>query len=76
METKNLKVKCYSGYTYAERPESFQWQDVRYDIQKIEKEWFEPGEKHFQVCTCDNKKFQLCYNEKEKQWSLTELMGG
>jgi len=71
----NLKVNCYSGYTYAERPESFLWQGVEYEIEEIEKEWLEPGEKHFQVRTRDNKIFQLCYNETEKQWSLTELVG-
>ncbi len=39
----NLKVNCYSGRTYAERPESFQWQGVEYEIKEIEKEWLEPG---------------------------------
>jgi hypothetical protein len=71
----NLKVNCYSGYTYAERPESFWWKGVECQIQEIEKEWLEPGEKHFQVRTKDNKLFQLCYNETEKQWSLTEPVG-
>jgi hypothetical protein len=69
-------VNCYSGYTYAERPESFLWQGIKYDIKNIEKEWLEPGEKHFKVSTSDNKLFQLCYNETVKKWSLTELVGG
>ena len=71
-----IEVNCYSGYTYAERPESFRWQGMEYEIQKIEKEWREPGERYFQVRTKDNKLFQLCYNETNKQWSLTELVGG
>jgi len=25
-----LKVNCYSGHTYAERPESFLWQGIEY----------------------------------------------
>lgn len=37
----NLKVSCYSGYTYAERPESFEWRGVEYEIKEIEKEWQE-----------------------------------
>ncbi len=72
----NLKVSCYSGHTYAERPESFQWQGIEYEVKEIEKEWLEPGERHFQVRTGDNKLFQLCYNMGEQQWSLIELVRG
>ncbi len=71
-----LKVNCYSGHTYAERPKSFLWQGVEYEVEEIEKEWLEPGEKYFQVRTGGNKLFRLCYNEIEKRWSLTELVGG
>jgi hypothetical protein len=70
----NLKVKCYSGQTYAERPRSFTWEGIEYEVEEIEKEWREPGEKYFQVRTRDNKLFQLCYNERQEQWSLTELI--
>jgi len=76
VKKNNLKVNCYSGHTYAERPESFMWQGMEYEIQKIEKEWRQPGEKYFQVRTGDNKLFRLCYNETEQQWSLIELVGG
>jgi hypothetical protein len=70
----NLKVNCYSGQTYAERPKSFIWEGVEHEIEKIEKEWREPEERRFQVRTKDNKLFQLCYNESQDQWSLTELI--
>jgi len=69
-----LIVKCYSGHTYSERPESFLWQGIEYEVDKIEKAWQEPEGKYFQVRTNDNKLFQLCYNEVEKEWSLTELV--
>ena len=71
----NLKVNCYSGHTYAERPSSFLWQGIQYEVQEIEKEWQEPGARYFRVRTADNKLFQLCYNEIAKQWSLVELVG-
>ena len=70
----NIKVKCYSGQTYAERPRSFTWEGIEYEVEEIEKEWQEPGERHFQVRTRDNKLFQLCYNETQDHWSLTELI--
>ena len=72
----NLEVSCYSGHTYAERPKSFLWQGLEYEVAEIEKSWQEPGERHFQVRTRDNKLFQLCYNETEQQWSLTALVRG
>jgi len=70
----NLKVDCYSGHTYAERPKSFLWEGMKYEVEEIEKSWQEPGESHFQVRTRDNKLFQLCYNEAQDQWSLIELV--
>ena len=72
----NLKVDCYSGHTYAEEPRSFLWEGIEYEVKEIEKAWLEPGERHFQVRTKDNKVFQLCYNETEKQWSLIEFVKG
>ena len=76
MGLTNLKVNCYSGHTYAERPVSFAWGDTEYEIKEIERAWVEPGERHFQVRAGGNKRFQLCYNETDKEWSLTELAGG
>ena len=70
----NLIVRCYSGYTYAERPISFVWQGVSYEVEMIERDWQEPQKKYFQVRTRENKLFQLCYSETEKGWSLTELV--
>ena len=70
----NLIVNCYSGHTYAERPKSFLWEGVEYEVEEIEKEWLEPGERCFRVHTTDNKLFRLCYNETERNWSLTELV--
>ena len=70
----NLKVHCYSGQSYAERPLSFAWEGKEYEVAEIEREWRGVGERHFQVRTKDNKLFQLCYNESQDQWSLTELV--
>jgi hypothetical protein len=76
MSLDNLKVNCYSGHTYAEQPRSFTWEGREYEVEEIERAWLEPGERHFRVRTRDNKLFRLCYNEIQKQWSLTELVKG
>ena len=75
VDKDSLKVSCYSGYTYAERPRSFEWQGIEYEIEEIEKAWQEPQERHFLVRTRDNKLFKLCYNETQNKWSLIELVG-
>ena len=70
----NLEVRCYSGHTYAERPEFFRWNGVEYLIEEIEEAWREPGKSWFRVRVGDNKRFKLCYNKTKEQWSLTELV--
>ncbi len=65
----NLKVNCYSGHIYAERPKSFEWQGREYEVKEIEKAWQEPGKKLFKVITDKGKIFELCYNETEDYWS-------
>jgi hypothetical protein len=70
---EKVEVSCYSGHTYAQRPESFRWRDSKYEVTGLEKAWREPGRRCFQVRTGENKLFNLCYNETQHQWSLTEI---
>jgi len=70
----SLKVNCYSGHTYAERPRSFLWQETEYKVAEIEKAWQEQGKKLFKVTTEQGKSFELCYNEISDQWLAIELM--
>jgi hypothetical protein len=67
---EKLTVKCHSGCTYAERPVSFLWQGTDYEIQEIERTWLEPGQRHFQVCTTNNQRFNLWYDETREEWAL------
>ncbi len=68
------KVSCYSGHTYAERPQSFLWQGIEYRVKEIEKAWQEPGKRLFKVTTDGGKSFELCYNETDDQWSAIDLV--
>jgi len=68
-----IHVTCYSGRSYADRPASFMWRDILYKVREIEREWLEPGQKHFVVKTEDDRRFELCYHEPEDSWSLVEL---
>ncbi len=68
-----VQVKCYSGYTYAQEPQSFAWQEKDNKVKEIEKAWQEPGKRLFKVITEDGRPFELCYDETNDQWSATEL---
>jgi hypothetical protein len=70
----DVKVKCYSGYLYAEEPLSFVWQGKELRIKSIENAWQEPSKRLFRVITEDGNLFGLCYNEKSDYWSAVELM--
>lgn len=75
MADRQVRVSCYSGRTYAERPESFGWEDMEYKIQEIEKEWQEPGARLFKIRTEDGRFFVLSYNERGDEWSAFEIAG-
>ena len=79
---QEVQVQCYSGRSYADRPASFVWQDKHYKVKDIEKEWLEPGKKHFVVitrggergeCEKDEKRFEICYDERGDSWWLREV---
>lgn len=70
----DTRVKCHSGYTYADEPRSFIWQEKELGIKSVENAWREPGKRLFRVITEDGKLFVLCYNEQAERWSAVELM--
>jgi len=71
-DLEKVVVRCYSSYTYAERPICFIWRGKNYGIKSIEQEWLVPGEKWFVVKTNDNKCFKLCYNEVQYEWLVSK----
>jgi hypothetical protein len=72
-EGEGTQVQCRSGHTYAESPNSFVYQGEAHKVERVEREWQEPGERHFRVRTGDSKSFELCYNEQRDEWSVREL---
>lgn len=70
----DVKVKCYSGYLYAEEPRSFVWQESELQIESVEEAWQEPGKRLFKVVAQDRTLFALCYNEATDRWAAVELV--
>lgn len=74
MSESTIKVICYSGHTYAERPLSLVWEGAENRVKEIVKEWQEPGARLFQIRTEDGKMFVLSYNERDDEWSSFEIV--
>ena len=71
----NLRVSCYSGHTYAERPVSLVWEGRRCRVE-VEKEWRGPGRRCFLVRTEDGKRLELYYDEQRDEWLALEIGQG
>ncbi len=72
MDDRPVKVTCYSGHKYAERPLSFVWGAKEHQVKEIEHEWQAPGARLFQVRTVEGRVFILSYNEKYDEWAVLE----
>ncbi len=68
-----IRVACYSGYQYPERPISFTWQGECLRVQEIEARWLEPQGRLFRVRTEGGRSFELCYSPHRDRWSAREL---
>lgn len=77
-EFQPIHVTCYSGRSYADRLTSLVWNGERYEISEIEREWLEPGQKHFIVRAAranapeSEKRIHICYDTVEDLWRLCE----
>lgn len=65
-----VRVNCYSGDTYAQRPVSFTIAEREYQVREVLKTWREPGLVLFQVTTDEGLTFTLEYQETEDVWRL------
>lgn len=69
----SLKVECYSGHTFAERPTAFVWRGHRYQVERVVKQWRSPRGPGFRLCTSGGGQFELIYDEVQDEWSLKEI---
>ncbi len=76
MDDRPVRVTCYSGHTYAERPLSFVFDNKEHTVKEIEKEGQTPGARLFKVRTVEDRVFVLAYNEKYDEWAAFEKTRG
>jgi hypothetical protein len=68
-----VRVECHSGYTYAERPVEFVWDERRYLVERVLNQWRLPDGPGFRVLTTAGEQFELTYSETKDEWSLHGL---
>lgn len=69
----DLAVECYSGHTYAQEPQRFTWEGVRYIVERVEERWRTPEGPAFRVRTRPGACFLLRYLEQEERWLVETL---
>ena len=67
---KEIKVKCYSGYKYPEKPEVIVDKDKEYKITKILRQWNTPYKNFFEVEICKGIKKTISYSFNQDKWFM------
>ncbi len=65
-------VRCHSGHSYCDRPVAFLYEGVEHEVGLVVKEWREPGLSFFLVEDMYHKRFLLCYNYRNTEWSVAD----
>ncbi len=68
-----MRVDCKASYSGCDYPKSFIWQSNRLTVKHINKEWREPGVKHFLVTTCNGGRFNLAFSETSGSWNIFKV---
>ena len=66
-----IRVRCYSGRTYAERPVAFEWGGGELPVEEVLSEWLEPAGPVFRVRTRRGV-FGLAYEQQADRWWLRD----
>ncbi len=64
-----LRVGCYAGHRYPERPEWVELAGERIDVAAVESEWREEEKLGFLVTLRDGRRLLLYYVPNEDLWS-------
>jgi len=72
----SLRVECYSGHEYAERPTALYCGDQRLEIMKVEDGWRTPNGKAFRVRLEDGRACVLTYSATSDEWTADWIPEG
>lgn len=63
-----VKVECYAGSSYPQRPRAVEWQGERLIVDRIEAQWRQPEGFGFLVSTTDGQVLELFYFVAQDVW--------
>ena len=69
----SVKVWCYAGYKYPERPTAFLYEGRKLTVHKVQSTWKTEDSENFLVHTTYGKEIVLIYNPSEDKWNLQEM---
>jgi hypothetical protein len=68
-----IRVECYSGYTFAQEPRAFEVEGARHFVETIERAWLKPGARCFRVRDLEQHAWVLIYRENEEVWEINSV---
>jgi len=69
----NVKVECYAGSRYPERPRALLVEGCRLPVVEVEAQARTPGQLRFRVRVSDGRRFSLVYHQVQDVWSARVL---
>ena len=67
------QVIAHAGYAACDHPEAVVWEGSRQPINRILREWREPGGKHYLVETSSGEQFNLTLAEPSGHWLVSRI---
>ena len=64
-----VRVGCYAGHRYPERPRWVELEGVRVEVDSVESEWREEDRFGYRVALRDGRRLLLYYVPSEELWS-------
>jgi len=71
----NVKVECYAGSRYPERPRALLVDGRRLSVKEVEAQDRTPGQLRFRVRVSDGRRFSLVYDQVQDAWDVQLVQG-
>lgn len=70
-----IKVECYAGSRYPERPRALLVDGRRLPVEEVEAQARTPGQLRFRVRVSDGRRFSLVYDQVQDAWDVRLAQG-
>lgn len=67
-----VKVACYAGSRYPQRPQRVTWRGAEHEVLAVEREWQEPRRRCYLVRLEGDRLLRLFYYERDDHWTAAQ----